>query len=73
MGKLFVMAYTFCRDVQLIWHRRWMHFPRLLALDKCFNVCNSEKGSHGTADCGFLSFILKTVCKGFKVSSRFEH
>lgn len=46
-----VMAYTFCRDVQQIWHRRWMHFSRPLTLDKCFSVCSPEKGSHGITDC----------------------
>lgn len=46
-----VMAYTFCRDVQQIWHTRWMRFSRPLTLDKCFSVCSPEKGSHGITDC----------------------
>lgn len=56
-----VTVYTFLRNVPQIWHRRWMHFPRPLALDKCFSACNSEKSSCHTLD--HSSFPLISLVK----------
>lgn len=65
-----VTAYTFLKNVAQIRHRRWMHFPRPLALDKCFSACNSEIAVVILRTIApFLSFLLRNSVQWLKVSS----